>query len=184
MDVRMKNRRVGVPSTGACALLVSVAALACDKVGAPAAAPSAEHELIGAKAPDFELSAQGGGSPLSPVAHTGQVVIVDFWATWCAPCKDSFPFYQSLTDKYGDQLAVLAVSVDEEPAGIADFVAETKVTFPVAWDEDQSVTHLYKPETMPTSYLVDRNGVVQYVHAGFKSGDADGIVQHIEQLLK
>lgn len=159
---------------------------ACPKGGPAPMTPSAsaKHALLGERAPEFDLPGEAGGAPLSLAAHAGKVVIVDFWATWCDPCRESFPFYQSLSDKYGERLAVLGISVDEEPSGIAKFVAETGVKFPVGWDEGQVVAGRYEPETMPTSYIIDKNGVIAHVHAGFREGDEESLTHHVEQLLE
>jgi cytochrome c biogenesis protein CcmG/thiol:disulfide interchange protein DsbE len=156
----------------------------CDKGGAGAAAPAEQHPLLGTAAPEFEIPSQTGGAPLSPQSQAGKVVIIDFWATWCAPCRESFPFYQSLVEQHGGEVVVLAVSVDEEPAKIPDFAKETGVTFPLGWDEGQVVAKLYNPEKMPTSYLVDKNGVVSHVHAGFADGDPAEIARHVDALTK
>lgn len=164
--------------------LALVFSTACDKGGAGPVAPAEEHPLVGTSAPEFEIPAQTGGGVLSPQSESGKVVIVDFWATWCAPCRDSFPFYQSLVDQHGGSVVVLAVSVDEDPAKIPDFARETGVKFALGWDEGQVVAKLYKPEKMPTSYLVDKNGVVSHVHAGFADGDQADITQHVDALLK
>jgi peroxiredoxin len=141
-----------------------------------------EHPLIGAKAPDFDLAAQHGSSRASLAAQAGKVVIVDFWATWCDPCKESFPHYQSMLDHSGGQLAVIGVSVDEEPAGIAQFGQQTGVKFPLAWDDGQSVSRQYSPSTMPTSFVIDKNGIVRYVHAGFRSGDEAELERRVNAL--
>jgi peroxiredoxin len=140
--------------------------------------------LIGATAPEFEIASQTGGGALSPQGAGGKVVIIDFWATWCAPCRESFPFYQSLVDAHPNSLVVLGVSVDEEPTKIPEFAKETGVTFPLGWDEGQVVAKLYNPEKMPTSYIIDRNGVVSHVHAGFTDGDPAAITRHVDELLK
>ena len=157
---------------------------ACEKGGAGAAAPAEQHPLVGTSAPEFEIPSQTGGGSLSPQTLAGKVVIIDFWATWCAPCRESFPFYQSLVEQHGGSVVVLGVSVDEEPAKIADFAKETGVTFPLGWDEDQVVAKLYNPEKMPTSYLVDKNGIVSQVHAGFADGDQAEIAREVDALLK
>ncbi len=141
-----------------------------------------EHALVGTKAPDFNLKAQHGGDSASLAAAAGKVVIVDFWATWCEPCKESFPHYQSMLDRHGGDLAVIGVSVDEEPAGIAKFGQETGVNFPLAWDDGQSVSRQYSPSTMPTSFVIDRNGIVRYVHAGFRSGDEAELEERVTSL--
>jgi len=165
--------------------LVALLLLAgCEKGGGGPAAPAEQHPLIGTSAPEFEIPSQIGGAPLSPQSQAGKVVIIDFWATWCAPCRESFPFYQSLVDQHGGNVVVLGVSVDEDPAKIPDFAKQTGVTFPLGWDEDQVVAKLYNPEKMPTSYLIDKNGLVSHVHAGFADGDQSAIAQDVEALLK
>ncbi len=141
-----------------------------------------DHPLIGAKAPDFDLKAQYGGSRASLASEAGKVVIVDFWATWCDPCKESFPHYQAMLDRHGGQLAVIGVSVDEDPSGVAQFGQQTGVKFPLAWDDGQSVSRQYSPSTMPTSFVIDKNGIVRYVHAGFRSGDESELEQRVSAL--
>lgn len=171
---------------GSLSLLLALASSACAKPassGGPESATETDHELLGAEAPAFELETVAGKGPVSTSAYAGQVLIVDFWATWCEPCKESFPFYQQLIEAHAGQLTVLGVSVDEEPTGIEAFVAETGVSFPVGWDDGQSVAQRYKPPTMPTSYLVDKNGIVRFVHGGFKSGDEDAIKSELQTLL-
>lgn len=171
---------------GAVVLLLALPAFACGKAGSSAGAANAgetEHDLLGAQAPAFELDAVAGKGAVSTTAYGGQVLIVDFWATWCEPCKESFPFYEELVKSHPGQVMVIGVSVDEEPAGIAGFVSETGVSFPVGWDEDQTVAQRYNPPTMPTSYLVDKNGIVRFVHGGFKSGDEEAIKAQVQSLL-
>jgi len=141
-------------------------------MGSGDGANSAEdNPIIGRKVPGFELPAQYGADSVSPSEADGKILIVDFWATWCGPCKDSFPAYQKLLDKFGDKLMVIGVSVDDDPSGIKDFAKDTGVKFPLAWDKGQTVAGRYKPGTMPTSYIVDQNGIVRYVHSGFHAGD-------------
>ena len=153
--------------------------------GSMAQSPSGSSgDLVGAPAPDFTLAPVGGGAALGPKSFAGKVVIVDFWATWCQPCKQSFPAYQRLVDKFGGELVVVGVSVDDEPNGIADFRSSTGVKFPLVWDEGQVAASVYKPGTMPTSFVLDRNGIVQFVHQGFRTGDESAIEAHVQSLLK
>ena len=142
------------------------------------------NELVGAPAPDFSLAPDGGGEPIGPKSFAGKVVIIDFWATWCAPCKESFPAYQRMIDKFGGGLVVVGVSVDDDPKGIAGFRSATGVKFPLVWDEGQAAAGAYKPGTMPTSFILDKNGIVQFVHQGFRTGDASAIEEHVQSLLK
>lgn len=185
-----KSPKVGVrraadrTSARALGLVALFCLSACEKGGAGAAAPAEQHPLVGTSAPEFEIPSRTGGAALSPQTQAGKVVIIDFWATWCAPCRESFPFYQSLVEQHGGSVVVLGVSVDEEPTKIADFAKETGVTFPLGWDEGQVVAKLYNPETMPTSYLVDKNGIVSQVHQGFTDGDQGEITREVDALLK
>jgi peroxiredoxin len=164
-------------------LLLSLGA--CEKGGSGDGAESAagdEHPLLGVAAPEFELPAQHGAKRVSvPAGGDGKVKLVDFWATWCEPCKESFPIYQGLAERYGGSLEIIGISEDDEPEGIKGFAKETGVRFPLAWDEGQSVSKQYQPPTMPTSYVIDKNGIVRLVHAGFRTGDEAQIAAAIEQ---
>ena len=140
------------------------------------------HPLIGASAPSLDVPAAAGGGALKLGEHAGKVVVVDFWATWCEPCRQSFPAYQKLLDESGGKLAILAVSVDEDPSGIDAFVRDTGVKFPVGWDKDQTAAKAYEPPTMPTSFVIDKNGIVRFVHAGFSAGDESTLKSEIGSL--
>lgn len=139
--------------------------------------------LVGAPAPDFSLAPPGGGGAIGPASFKGQVVIVDFWATWCAPCRKSFPAYQALMDEFGGKLTVIGVSVDDDSSGIEKFRSETGVKFPLVWDEGQAVAGSYKPGTMPTSFVIDKNGIVTSIHEGFHEGDEATLREKIRSLL-
>lgn len=146
-----------------------------------------QHALIGKPAPEFSVPRWIGGAKsserLSASDFRGKVVVVDFWATWCVPCRESFPIYESLLKTRGEDVVFLGVSVDEDPEGIQGFVESTKVSFRVGWDEEQRASAIYAPPTMPTSYIIDREGIVRYVHDGFRSGDRAEIESVIDSLL-
>jgi cytochrome c biogenesis protein CcmG, thiol:disulfide interchange protein DsbE len=159
------------------------APLACGgKLGGGAQAP-ANGELLGAQAPDFTLSGPSGGESVGPATFRGKVLVVDFWATWCKPCRESFPVYQRLLDKFSGELAVIGVSVDDDASGIDAFRRETGVKFALVWDQGQAAASVYKPATMPTSYLIDRAGLVKFVHEGFHAGDEAELEQRIRALV-
>lgn len=102
----------------------------------------------------------------------GQVVLIDFWATWCAPCKASFPAYSELQREFAPQgFILLAVSVDKTAGPYADFLQRFKPSFPTVRDGAQKLIAEVRVSTMPTSYLLDRKGIVRAVHSGFH-GDA------------
>jgi thiol-disulfide isomerase/thioredoxin len=111
------------------------------------------------------------------------VVIVDFWATWCEPCRQSFPAYQKLVEHFAGKLVVLAISVDESPSDISAFAAATGAKFPIAWDDGQRAARSYDPPKMPTSFLIDKSGIVRFVHAGFSIGDEVEIQREVQSLL-
>ena len=101
-------------------------------------------------------------------ATAGRVVLVDFWASWCSPCKASFPVYGRLQADYGSRgLVILAVSVDQSPSAAAAFVRKLSPVFPTAVDRGQRLVRAVQVPTMPSSYLVGRDGRVRFVHAGF-----------------
>ena len=164
--------------------LLLLSLVACEKGGAGGGAESPEgdeHPLLGVAAPEFELPAQHGAKRVSlPAGGDGKVRLVDFWATWCEPCKESFPVYQGLAERYGNSLEIIGISEDDEPDGIKAFAKETGVSFPLAWDEGQAVSKQYQPPTMPTSYVIDKHGIVRLVHAGFHGGDEAQIAAAIE----
>jgi len=165
---------------------VAVSTAACGGgMGPSATAGDADHALVGAQAPAFELADQiGDKHTVSLSDGSGKVTIVDFWATWCEPCKDSFPHYQKMVDEFGGKLVVIGISVDEDPSGIPDFAKKTGVSFPLLWDDGQALSSEYHPPTMPTSYILDKNGIVRFVHAGFHSGDEAKIEAHVKELMQ
>lgn len=101
-------------------------------------------------------------------AHAGRVVLVDFWASWCAPCKAAFPVFDELQREWAEAgLVIIAVSVDKSAAAYGKFVERLKPGFVTVRDERQELVATVKVPAMPTSYLVDRRGVVRFVHRGF-----------------
>jgi thiol-disulfide isomerase/thioredoxin len=116
---------------------------------------------------------------------SGKVVLVDFWASWCAPCKASFPVYSRLQSAYaGRGLAVVAVSVDDSPAAYSAFVARLKPSFLTVHDAEHKLVSVVQVPTMPTSYLVDRAGKVRFMHPGFHGDQTEReLRKEIELLL-
>ena len=143
--------------------------------------------LVGKPAPDFSADSVSGEGPATLKDAKGTVVILDFWATFCGPCKKSFPKYQALVEQFGGKLNVLAVSVDEPDSvtkdQIVEFAKSTGVKFPVVWDKEQKAVKLFSPPTMPTSFVIDKEGVIRHVHAGYKDGEEDKIAEEVKALL-
>jgi thiol-disulfide isomerase/thioredoxin len=125
---------------------------------------------VGAPFPDLATFALEGTLP----PREGRVVLIDFWATWCAPCKASFPFYSTLQTELAPRgFTLIAVSVDKKAAPFDDFVKRFTPTFTTVRDGKQTMVAAIQPPAMPTCYLLDRKGVLRLVHSGFH-GDADG----------
>ncbi len=137
----------------------------------------------GDKAPSFALDSLNGAGKLQ--VASGKVTIVDFWATWCEPCKKSFPKYQELYVKYkASGLEIVAVSVDDEKTEIPNFVkTHGSAKFPVGWDEGHKIAEKWKPENMPSAYIVDKNGVVRHIHRGYHDGEEAEIEKEIKALF-
>ena len=115
----------------------------------------------------------------------GRVVLVDFWASWCAPCKASFPAFARLhSDFVSRGLVIVAVSVDEKPASFASFVQKWQPPFAVVRDTNQKLVSAVNVPSMPTSYLLGRDGRVRFVHRGFHgSASEEELRKHIDAVL-
>ena len=115
----------------------------------------------------------------------GKVVIVDFWASWCEPCKEELPVLDRLYDRYKDQgLVVVGVSVDRTERNARGFLRRNRVSFPIIHDADHAIAGRYSPPRMPSSYIVDRRGVIRHVHEGFRASDAAQIEREVRALLR
>ena len=117
-------------------------------------------------------------------AHKGKAIYVDFWASWCGPCKQSFPWMNAMQDKYGAKgLQVIAVNVDAKRADADRFLLKTPATFQIVYDPKGDSARSYGVKAMPTSLLIDRNGRVSYVHAGFRDEDRADLEAKINDAL-
>ena len=121
-----------------------------------------------------------------PDSLKGKVVVLDFWASWCGPCAESFPVMDELQKKYQDQgLVILAVSVDEKAAKMEAFMKKNPVAFTVVRDAEHKLVAVAEPQTMPTSFVIDRAGKVRFLHNGFHGATTrKEYVEQIESLLK
>ncbi len=121
----------------------------------------------GARAPDFDLPRLSGGGRFVLSEHRGQVVLVNFWATWCKPCEDEMPSMERLYQQLASQgFELVAVSVDENPEDVAAFRSRLGITFPIALDPAQEVSRRYQTTGFPESLLVDPDGVVLERYVG------------------
>lgn len=133
-------------------------------------------------APDFTLKSLTGSDSISLSALRGKVVLVDFWASWCPPCKQSLPYLSKLEKKYKD-LKVVAVNIDEDNQKALEFIRENKLSLTMVHDSDKSVVSAYDVPEMPTVYLVDQYGKIQYVHSGYNESNISDLEFAVRGLI-
>ncbi|MDZ7644188.1 MAG: TlpA disulfide reductase family protein [Woeseiaceae bacterium] len=144
----------------------------------------ASSALTGQTAPDFALrSASGDNMRLSE--YRGDVVMINFWATWCGPCRQEMPLLDDLYSRYERVgFKLLGVNIDDDSRRAMEMVEELGVNFPVLFDESKDVSRLYQVEAMPVTVLVDRSGTVRHVHHGYKPGYEQKYLTQIRSLLR
>jgi peroxiredoxin len=137
-----------------------------------------------ATAPDFTLRSVGGAN-LRLAEQRGQVVLVNFWATWCGPCRQEMPHLNRLYDKYRSAgFVLLGVNIDDDPRAAADLAAKLGVHFPVLLDTDKRVSRAYDMSAMPATLLIDRDGRVRHIHRGYRDGVERTYEEQVRGLLK
>jgi cytochrome c biogenesis protein CcmG/thiol:disulfide interchange protein DsbE len=123
-------------------------------------------------------------SPLDVTAYRGRVLYVDFWASWCTPCRQSFPWMQSLTDTYEREgLSVVAVNLDQNRHDADKFLAQFHPNFDVRFDPQGELAARFKVQGMPSSLIIDRHGVLRYMHVGFQLMDRATYEAQLRELL-
>lgn len=138
---------------------------------------------VGKPAPEFQLPA-AADKTIRLADYRGKVVLLDFWASWCGPCKQSFPWMNEMQSKYAAQgLVVLAVNVDQKRADADKFLAEVPAKFTVLFDDKGATPKAYAVKTMPSSLLIGPDGTVKEVHRGFRSEDTQGLEAKIRAAL-
>ncbi|MFZ5861964.1 MAG: peroxiredoxin family protein [Nitrospirota bacterium] len=145
---------------------------------------SSEIPRAGKKAPDFTLKRSTGGNvKLSELR--GRVVLVNFWATWCTPCKEELPYFNVLYRRYQNLgLEVLGVNIDKVSSQASHLSAALGLSFPVLLDPAGSTSDLYQIRSMPTTFVVAKDGTLRHVHWGFGPADPDRYESEIRALLK
>jgi peroxiredoxin len=162
------------PSVLLATLLLATAGPAC------AAAPPAAS----APAPDFTLPARDGGN-VQLSALKGQVVMINFWATWCGPCRQEMPLLEQIHAKFEPLgFTLLGVNVEPDSATATAWLKGMPVTFPILFDTKNAVAERFGVMGMPSSVFVDREGRVRYVHRGYKPGDEAQYADMIRSLVK
>ena len=136
------------------------------------------------QAPDFTLRSLDGPN-LRLQEQRGKVVLLNFWATWCGPCREEMPQLNKLYEKYRPSgFTLLGVNVDEDSRNAAGIATQLGVKFPVLLDSDKRVSKLYELSAMPSTVVIDRDGRVRFMNRGYKSGTELEYDQQIRALLK
>lgn len=158
-------------------VLLAVVLMAGASAAVPAVAPSAP-------APDFTLR-RADGPNLRLQEQRGQVVLVNFWATWCGPCRQEMPHLNRLYEKYRPSgFVLLGVNIDEDPKAAAELASRLGLKFPVLLDTDKRVSRLYDMSAMPATVLIDRDGRARFLHRGYREGMEQTYEKQIRDLLK
>ena len=137
---------------------------------------------VGQSAPEFDLAGRLAGIKLSD--YKGKTVYLDFWASWCGPCKQSFPWMNEMHSRYNAKgLRVVGVNVDQKTEEAKTFLKDNPASFDVAFDQSGKTPKAYAIKGMPTSVLIGPDGKVLSIHSGFKPEQRDELEQQIKQAL-
>ncbi|MFQ3251440.1 TlpA disulfide reductase family protein [Glaciecola sp.] len=161
-------------------LLAGATLLALSVASVSAMAKPASGEL----SPDFTLKSRDGGN-IKLSEQRGNIVMVNFWASWCGPCREELPAFEELYQEYQDMgVEILAVNVDDEAEKANVLLQDIEVSFPVLYDTSGEVSELYDVSAMPTTVLIDRDGNVRLLHPGYRKGDEKKYEKAIKMLMR
>lgn len=139
-------------------------------------------------APDFRLTGQtmsGQSQEINLNDYRGQIVYIDFWASWCQPCRKSFGWMNKMQALYGKEgFKVIAINLDEEREKAEKFLKQVPASFDVAYDPQGNTAEAYRVRAMPSSYLVDKNGRVVHANLGFRGNDEGNLETIIRTLIR
>jgi thiol-disulfide isomerase/thioredoxin len=150
-----------------------------------AALPAALDSLrTGAPAPAFALQSNSGKA-VNLADLKGQIVLVNFWASWCGPCRKEMPILEQLNRQYRTKgVTLVGVNVEPDTAAAVDWLKATPVSFPILFDVDSKVSKLYQVEGMPNTVILDRTGRVRYIHRGYSPGAENEYLNQIRALIR
>jgi len=150
----------------------------------PALAWSGASLQTGAPAPGFELKSNSG-KPVSLADLKGQIVLVNFWASWCGPCRQEMPILEQLNHQYHNKgVALIGVNVEPDTDAATAWLKATPFTFPILYDVDSKVSKLYEVQGMPNTVILDRKGIVRYIHRGYSPGAENEYLDQIRALIR
>jgi thiol-disulfide isomerase/thioredoxin len=135
-------------------------------------------------APSFKLDSMAG-KPVSLDQYKGQVVMINFWASWCGPCRTEMPLLEKLHAKYKPMgFTMIGVNVEPDSSLAAKWLSSTPVTFPILFDTRSEVSKLYAVAGMPSTVIIDRKGNLRWLHRGYKAGDENEYLDQIRALVR
>ena len=136
-----------------------------------------------APAPDFTLNSRSG-KPLSLAQYKGQVVMLNFWASWCGPCRQEMPLLDGIYRKYGKLgFTLIGVNVEPDTKAANEVLEKIPVSFPIVYDTESKVSRLYDVSGMPSTVIIDRKGQVRMLHRGYNPGDENEYLNTLRALL-
>jgi len=139
---------------------------------------------VSGPAPDFTLRSNSGKN-LKLSEFRGQVVLLNFWASWCGPCRQEMPALDKLQKRYGKLgFTVLGVNVEEDSTQAKRMLKEIRVSFPILFDTQNKVSQLYNVSAMPTTVIIDRDGNMRYLHKGYKPGEESVYKKWVKKLIR
>ena len=161
-----------------------IRALSVIVLGAMGWTAGATSLQTGAPAPTFQLSSNAG-KPVALADLKGQIVLLNFWASWCGPCRQEMPILEQLNRQYHAKgVTLLGVNVEPDSAAAVNWLKATPVTFPILFDTDSKVSQLYEVAGMPNTVIIDRKGVVRYIHRGYNAGAENEYLNQIRSLIR
>lgn len=170
----MKNlmTRLSKPTT---ILLSSLAINFCSVLSA---------ETISGPAPDFTLKSNSGEN-IRLAEQRGNVVMLNFWASWCGPCRQEMPHLNAISEQYSNLgFNLIGVNVDENRNDADRAIKDLRVAFPVLFDNDSTVAELFSVDAMPTTIIIDKDGNVRHLHRGYQSGYEDDYAKQVAGLIR
>ena len=139
---------------------------------------------ISGKAPEFTLKSRSGQN-LRLSDYRGQVLLINFWASWCGPCRQEMPLLEDLYKRYNKLgFTILGVNVDTDSTKANNYLRDISVTFPIMYDTTNAVSKSYNVNAMPTTVIVDKNGNMRFLHQGYKPGYEKEYKKQVIQLIK
>ena len=148
------------------------------------ALPAGAGSTMSVAAPVFDLPTRAGGR-IRLEDLRGQVVMINFWASWCGPCRQEFPILDRMYRKYAPMgFSLVAVNVESDTTDAERFLSQLPVSFTVAYDHDNLVSGEYGVSAMPTTLIVDRKGQVRWLHRAYKPGDEDEYLNQVRAMLR